>query len=129
MSDGPQKMQKPQWKYEVNLNSILQVITLLGFVAVWGGTWNSMHEGQAQNRLLIERLENRMTTVEQYQRAIASVEFRVGALEKGAQSIIESQRDIVKTQQDFERSISALASDVRVTREIVQRLEKSLKND
>ena len=109
-------MQRPTWKWEWNLNT---VVILLGFaagIAAWGGTWARLTDGQLAHRAELERLDKRMTTVEAYTRILDNHELRISAIEKQASDAATSMRAV-------QEALSGLAADMRVTREILQRIE------
>ncbi len=102
--------------FEINLNTALLFLTLLATGAGWGIGYNALVEGRDTNARNIERLETRLSAVETTTRVLDRHELRIATVEAQA-------RDAATAMRAVEQALSALASDMRVTREIVQRLE------
>jgi len=126
MSDGKPMMQRPALKYEININTLILLVGILVTGAGWGVTWEAMRSGQQRNAEAIETIRLDIGQLKAGQAEMIGLRYRVEALEVGAKTMLEAQRELVLAQRDFERSVSALASDVRVTREIVQRLDQAI---
>lgn len=120
-------MNRPAWKNELNLNTILLLLTLIGSGVAWGMTWQSMKSGQMRNN---ERIDAAMASISetnqslraavleinQNMKTFADLPYRVTALETRFMSMTGNQREL-------EQALSQLASDMRVTREIVERMD------
>lgn len=120
-------MQRPAWKHEINLNTILLALTLLGSGAGWGINWQNQVAAQkrADERIDAAMIEIARVSAEvraaigeinQAMRTYADLPYRVTALETQFAAMTTTQRDL-------ERALTQLASDMRVTREIVERLD------
>lgn len=107
---------KPTFKWEWNANTMIMVV---GFVFTWGVTYAQLDSGRTTNASNIERLEARLATLEGTQRTLENHELRLTTVESQA-------RDASQTMRAVESSISALSSDIRLTREILERLERQL---
>lgn len=109
-------MQAPRFKWEVNSNTIFQVVQLLGLMvaAVW--FLGEMKAVNDENRKAIEHLDRRLTAVETDARRIDGHEIRLSTVEKQAVSAAEAMRTV-------EQTLSNLSADIRVVREILQRIE------
>ena len=113
-------MAAPTWKWEWNLNTLVVLIGFAsGFVA-WGYTLSDMQAGRAENRRDIESLTARVTANETTLRRIDNHELRITNMEKAA-------TDATATMRSLETTLNGLASDMKVTREILQRIEASQK--
>ena len=119
MEDGNGKMQRPIFRYEVNLNTVIQIITIVGVVWAISSQSTRMEEGQKQNREAIQQIKADISELKISTSAISALQFRVTALEN-------SQAILMSNQKDFEKTVSGLASDMRLTREIVQRLDRRI---
>lgn len=107
---------KPLFKWEWSPNTMIMVA---GFVFTWGVTYATLEGGRNTNAANIERMELRLTSLEGTQRTLENHELRLTTVESQA-------RDASQTLRGVESSISALSSDIRLTREILERLERSL---
>lgn len=113
-------MQAPTFKWEWNPNTIAVLVGFAaGFVA-WGYTLNDLRTGRAINAEKISALETRVSTLEGVGRVLDNHELRLSTVETSARDASASMRAV-------EASLTALASDVRVTREIMERLERAQK--
>lgn len=125
-NEGP-KMQRPTWKHEINLNTVLLLAGILVTGAGWGVTWQMQVSATSRNS---ERIGNALTAIADMRadlrlsiaeintsmKTYADLPYRVTALEGQVATMTGNQREL-------ERSLSQLASDMRVTREIVERLD------
>lgn len=107
----------PQWNFEWNLNTIVVFLGFAGGLIAWGYTLSELQQGRLQNNVAIEKLETRMEVAEQIIRRIDNHELRITATERQVTESLTSVRAI-------ENSMSNLAADLRVMREILQRLEQ-----
>jgi hypothetical protein len=106
----------PTWKFEWNLNTIVVLIGFAsGFVA-WGWTLNEMQTGRKVNASNIERLDARVTALEVSSRQLDNHELRLSNVEKQATDAASAMRSV-------EATLGGLTTDIRVVREILQRLE------
>ncbi|RCW24715.1 hypothetical protein DFR48_10553 [Ciceribacter lividus] len=108
----------PAWKWEWNLNTIVILIGFAGGIAAWGATWARLTDGQSANRAAIDRIDKRVTSLEALPRLIDNHEFRIGNVEKQATDSATAMRAV-------ESTLNSPATDMRVTREILQRIEAS----
>ncbi|WP_141703774.1 hypothetical protein [Methylobrevis pamukkalensis] len=128
--DGNHAMQKPTWRFEYNLNTLILIGgVMLGLVG-WGVMLQEVRGSLAVHDEAIAELRSDVAELVATDRLaepqVADLRWRVTALEAAAKSVSEAQRELAKAQQDMERTIGALASDVRVTREVVQRIDRQL---
>ncbi|MCF6368351.1 hypothetical protein [Rhizobium halophilum] len=106
----------PAWKWEWNLNTVLQMVTLCGLLVGGGMLWERINSGTSSNRADIERIDKRLTAVEVGIRSLDTQELRLSAVEKQASDAAVSMRSL-------ETTLNTLGSDIRVVREILQRIE------
>lgn len=121
------KMRRPGWKNEININTLLMVAMLVGTGIGWGVTWQTQVAGQKRNN---ERIDQAMSQIVEVRgdlrhaivelngsmKTYTDLPYRVNVLEAQVATMTGQQRDL-------ERALSQLASDMRVTREIVERLD------
>lgn len=107
---------RPQWKWEWNLNTIVILIGFTTGIAAWGATWARLNDGQAVNRGSIAKLDDRLTKLEGLTRTLDNHEFRIANVEKQTSDAASAMRAV-------ENTLNGLATDMRVTREILQRIE------
>lgn len=109
---------KPQFRFEWNLNTIVVLLGFAGGLVAWGYTLSAMQGGQKTNAEAIARVEERITMLETSSRMIDNHELRIG--------VIEAQvRDTSNSMRSLESTLNSLATDQRVMREILERLERS----
>lgn len=106
----------PQWKWEWNPNTLFQVVQLL--VLMSGGIWflggvSAANEDNAKN---IAALIARVGVLESDSRQLDTHKLRIENLER---QVIESAQGM----RAVDQNINQLASDIRLVREILQRLE------
>lgn len=114
-------MRLPTGKYEININTLILFMGLLLTGVGWGKTYSDMQAITRGNTSEIGRLESRVNQIDADNRKFESLGFRVGVLETGAATFADTQKDLIKT-------LTQLSSDMRVTRTIVERLDKKSEN-
>lgn len=113
-------MNAPTWKWEWNLNTLVVLVGFAsGFVA-WGYTLADLKQGRSINETNIANLTLRVSANEAAIRRLDNHELRITAMEKAA-------TDADDTMKSLEKTLNNLASDMRVTKEILQRLEAAQK--
>lgn len=110
-------MPKPSWKFEWNPNTFLQLAQIL--MLIGGGAWYvaTQQAGQERNADRIGRVEQDVGRLQTNAAAYSNIEFRIKRLEDGFIGVTANTRDLEKT-------INGMASDIRVMREILDRLDK-----
>lgn len=109
-------MPKPRLgPFEINFNTVVVVIC---FVFTWAYTYAELEAGRTTNASNITRLETRVERLEVNSRLLDNHELRLGAVERQATDAATALRAV-------EQSISSLASDTRLMREILERLERA----
>lgn len=106
---------KPPFRWELNINT---VIVLAGFVFTWGVTYATMTIGLSNSAGDISIIDRRVADLESATRTLDNHELRLTAVEVQA-------RDTSNAMRSVEQSLNSLAADLRVTREILERLERS----
>lgn len=121
MSNGNDEMtsvRAPVWKWEWNLNTIALLIGFGSGLVAWGMTWERMAANQDAHATSIGKLEDRVTKIETTIRQIDNHELRLVSVEKQAAEAATSMRAV-------ETTLNNLSSDMRLVREILQRLEEN----
>ena len=108
----------PVWKWEWNLNTIAILVGFCSGLVAWGMTWERMAANQDAHATSLGKLEDRVTKIEMTIRQIDNHELRLVSVEKQAAEAATSMRAV-------ENTLNSLAADMRVTREILQRIEAS----
>lgn len=121
MTSEDTPMHRPPFKYELNLNTLLLFVTLVLTGVGWGMAYNALVTGRDANAANIERLETRIVSLETTGRILDNHELRISNVEV-------SSRDASAALRAVETSINSLASDMRLTREILERLERGQGN-
>jgi hypothetical protein len=119
-----QKMQvaAPSFEWKWNLNTLVVLVGFAGGLIAWGYTLAELETGRSTNAENIRSLSSRIAALEGEARMIANHELRLTSVERQATDAAAAMR-IVET------ALSSLASDMRVTREILQRLEARQNGD
>lgn len=106
----------PKWKWEWGPNTIVILAGFAsGFVA-WGYTLSDLMTAKAFSETAITEIRADIRRLDEGNRRYDNLEYRVGITETMA-------RDAAITNVKTTEAIAQLASDMRVTREILQRLE------
>ncbi|MFQ6184355.1 hypothetical protein ACLMJV_20715 [Sinorhizobium meliloti] len=108
----------PTWKWEWNLNTLVILFGFAGGLIAWGAVWERVNANQDAHASALDRLDKRMTAAEVSLRQLDNHELRISGVEKQAAEAATSMRAV-------ESTLNALAADMRVTREILQRIEAS----
>lgn len=114
-------MQAPRWKWEWNPNTIFQVVQLMALLVAFVWFLSEMKAVNDGNRKNIEQLDKRIAAVETDARRLDTVELRLSAVEKQAADAATAMRAV-------EGTLSSLSADIRVVREILQRIEANNKS-
>ncbi|WP_157014911.1 hypothetical protein [Mesorhizobium xinjiangense] len=109
-------MRTPTWQWTWNLNTVVLLVGLVAGIAAWGATWERVSSNQRINAEKIERIDKRVTSLETTARILDNHELRITAVEEQANDAADAMRSV-------ESAIHGLSSDMRVVREILQRLE------
>ena len=119
MRNGTEEMtavKAPTWKWEWNLNTLVILFGFAGGLIAWGAVWERVNANQDAHANALDRLDKRMTAAEVSLRQLDNHELRISGVEKQAAEAATSMRAV-------ENTLNALAADMRVTREILQRIE------
>lgn len=102
--------------FEINLNSILNIITLLSLISgggwIWANTTRDIEELQAANL----RSEERFRTIETEVRKIDNLTYRITLTEQSTTSTASAIEEL-------KDGFSQQSGDLKVIREILQRIE------
>jgi len=114
--DDNMQIAAPTWKWEWNLNTIVVLMGFVASIAAWGTMWEKINSGRITNASNIERLDARLSALETSSRRLDNHELRITNVEKQATDAATAMRAV-------ETTLNALTTDIRVVREILQRLE------
>jgi hypothetical protein len=113
-------MSAPKWKWEWNLNTLLVIVGFIGMFVTWGYTLATFSSNQQRNTDAITDISSRVSANETALRRIDNHELRITNIEKAASDAAASMKSLDAT-------INGLSSDMRVVREILQRIEAAQK--
>jgi len=108
--------ERPGWKYELNPNTIIQLVTLLVMFVSLGMIWQEQKNGVQRNADNIERQQNIIDELARSLVTYSNVPYRITALEARVGATEVAIRD-------GDRVMNQLSSDIRVMREILERLD------
>jgi len=114
--DATMQVATPHFRFEWNLNTVVVLIGFAGGLVAWGYTLSELRTGGKNNEEKIERLDTRLAAVETSIRQIDNHELRISNVEKQATDAASAMRAV-------EAALNGLAVDMKVTREILQRIE------
>lgn len=110
----------PKFRFEWNLNTVVVLFGFIGGFVAWGYTLADIQTGREINKQNIDRLDVRLSSAEVAIRRLDTHELRITSIEKNAADSATAMRALDST-------LNGLASDMKVTREILQRLEAAQK--
>lgn len=112
----PKRAQKLEW----NLNTIIQLVTLFGMcvggVTIWVNKGRDIEELQKWRSAMEARSEERFRSLESEVRKIDNLAFRVASTEQSTTSTASAIKDL-------QGLLSQQAGDLKVIKEILQRVE------
>ncbi|TWG90302.1 hypothetical protein L598_000700000580 [Mesorhizobium sp. J18] len=108
----------PRFRFEWNLNTVVVLIGFAGGLVAWGYTLSELQTGRKNNEQKIERLDTRLATVETTIRQIDNHELRIANVEKQITDSAAAMREVNST-------LNGLAADMKVTKEILMRIEQA----
>lgn len=114
-------MHGPKFKWEWSLNTIVILMGFLATAVAWGYTLSEFANGRAQDARSIVEIRAEIKRIDETDRQLDSHEIRLTAVER-------RQGEASTDMRGLEMAINQLSSDVRLTREILERLEKSITN-
>lgn len=108
----------PKWRFEWNLNTLAILIGFAVMIGGWGFNYSDLMAADRANARAIEQIRSDLAELAATQRTLDNHELRLTAVEALA-------RDTTGAMRSVEQSLNSLATDLRVTREILERLERS----
>lgn len=114
---GDAVVKAPRFEWTWNLNTIVVLVGFGSGIFAWGYSWRSVDN----LAIAVEKIDVRVTALEVTPRRLDSIEFRVRANEIAKE----------KSDRSFELILDRLntfGADLRVTREILERIENSRTN-
>jgi uncharacterized protein (UPF0335 family) len=116
----------PAWKWEWNPNTVVSVagfsVLIIGGFVAWGYVVAEFRGALATHTVDLDRLDKRLTKVEAQMRILDAHELRITTVEGAT-------KDAAASVKALEGSINSVGSDVRVVKEILQRLEAMQSNN
>ncbi len=112
-------MHAPKWKWEWTPNTIAIVLGIGVTLASWSGSYALLNARAQTSEESIQDILTEIKRIDQTDRTLDSHEIRLTAVER-------RQGEASTDMRGLEMAINELSSDVRLTREILQRLEKSI---
>jgi hypothetical protein len=116
-----QQMHGPKFKWEWSLNTIVILAGFAAMLVAWGFGLSEFTNGRAQDAKSIVEIRAEIKRIDETDRTLDSHEIRLTAVER-------RQGETMTDMRGLETAISQLSSDMRLTREILERLEKSMTN-
>lgn len=111
----------PKFQWQWNLNTIVVLVGFAGGFIAWGYTLSELQTGRTSNAANIERLTGEVRRLDEAARRLDNHEMRITVIERQITETASAMRAV-------ESAINSLASDMRLTREILERLERSQSN-
>lgn len=112
----PKRAQKLEW----NLNTIIQLVTLFGMcvggVTIWVNKGRDIEELQKWRSAMEARSEERFRALESEVRKIDNLAYRVASTEQSSTSTAAAIKDL-------QTLVSQQSGDLKVIKEILQRVE------
>lgn len=112
-------MHGPKWKWEWSPNTIAIVLGIGVTLASWSGSYALLNARAQTSEESIQDILTEIKRIDQTDRTLDSHEIRLTAVER-------RQGEATTDMRGLEIAINELSSDVRLTREILQRLERSI---
>ena len=104
------------WEFKVNPNTILHLVTIGSVLVGLGMIWQENKAGVQANARAIEQHQQLITQLANSMSTYSNLPYRVQAMEVRLGSAETAQRDT-------DRTLNQLASDIRLMREILERLD------
>ena len=111
-------MKTPSWKWEWNPNTLLQLISIISIIGGGGYSLAQLHATQSNLTNEIIDIKSRTVSLEALYRKTDIHELRISNIESAASESVNN----IRTMQN---SLNSLGSDIRVMREILQRIDSS----
>ncbi|MBD9509980.1 hypothetical protein IB265_24705 [Ensifer sp. ENS10] len=120
LEDQPMELPKRAQKLEWNLNTIIQLVTLFGMcvggVTIWVNKGRDIEELQKWRSAMEARSEERFRALESEVRKIDNLAYRVASTEQSSTSTAAAIKDL-------QTLVSQQSGDLKVIKEILQRVE------
>lgn len=109
-------MHAPSFRWEWNINTAAILVGFCSGFVLWGYTLAEMQSAQRLAASNITQINARIDALESGSRLLANHELRITTVERDTAATAAAMKAV-------EGSLNSLASDMRVTREILQRIE------
>jgi len=107
---------KPALRYELNLNTIVQLVGFALLLWAGGQGWGDLNTRVKALEDQSAKEEQRVSNVESDVRKYDNLLYRITVVE-------QANASVAKSLEDLKSSVSDLSGDTKVMREILQRLE------
>ena len=108
-------------KWEVTLTTLISgagfLIVFLTLIFGWGAVYQRVDAGQQTNAEDISLLENRVSQIEADRSRLDAHDMQIAMLDRRTEAAAGAMRSV-------EQALSNLSADMRVTREILERIER-----
>lgn len=111
-------MHLPKGKYEVNVNTGIQIITFLVMIAGGGALWGTLRNDVDKNTRTITAVELQLKGVETQVRQFDNLAYRLNVQEQGA-------ANLARVVDELKVAINGQGSDLKVIREILTRIDQA----
>lgn len=112
-------MHAPKAKYEVNVNTVIQVVTFLVMIAGGGAVWGQMGQRMDQTEARQTAQGVRIDQLAERAQQLDNLAYRVTVQE-------QSQTQLSRSVEELKALVNGQGTDIRVIREILGRLESKL---
>ena len=109
-------IKKPALRYELNLNTIVQLVGFALLLWAGGQGWGDLNTRVKALEDQSAKEEQRVSNVESDVRKYDNLLYRITVVE-------QANASVAKSLEDLKSSVSDLSGDTKVMREILQRLE------
>lgn len=114
--DDVHAMTAPHWKWEINPNSVAAILGIILTIAGWGYVYSQLVSGNSMAANEITKIWARIAVLEANNSRLENLEYRMTSAEGMA-------RDGAATDRETATALNSLASDQKVMKEILQRIE------
>ena len=119
MADETPHMHPPKVKYEVNINTIVQIVGFVGLAVTIGVNWGTTQSTLSEMGRRDIAHETRLSAQQIEINRIENLAYRVTVLEQA--SLATS-----KSLEDLKTAVTSQGADLRVIREILTRLDQQI---
>lgn len=115
-------MRAPTARYEVNVNTIIQIVGFVAMIAGLGVTWGQMSGRIDEQERTVMRHGTNIESLREEAAKIDNLSYRVTVTE-------QAQSQLTRSVEELKALVNTQGADIRVIREVVSRVEKKLDGD